>query len=145
MQSKAPAKSQQIAPTCFLWLICLNTLSVGGTWWHSWLRHCATNRKVAGSILDGVIEIFHWHNPSDRTMALGLTQPLTEMSTRSISWRWSRPVCRADNLTTFICRLSWNLGTSASWSPQGLSRPVMGLLDHTLSVWRQHFQLLSLY
>jgi hypothetical protein len=23
---------------------------------------------------------------SDRTMALGLTQPLTEMSTRSISW-----------------------------------------------------------
>ena len=33
----------------------------------------------------------HWNfsltlNPSDRTMALGLTQPLTEMSTRSISW-----------------------------------------------------------
>jgi len=26
-------------------------------------------------------------NPSDRTMALGSTQPLTEMSTRSISWR----------------------------------------------------------
>jgi hypothetical protein len=25
-------------------------------------------------------------NPSDRTMALGSTQPLTEMSTRSISW-----------------------------------------------------------
>jgi hypothetical protein len=23
-----------------------------------WLRHCATNRKVAGSIPDGVIEIF---------------------------------------------------------------------------------------
>ena len=28
----------------------------------------------------------HWHNPSDRSMALGLTQPLTEMSTRNISW-----------------------------------------------------------
>ena len=28
----------------------------------------------------------HWHNPSDRTMALGSTQPLTEMSTRNISW-----------------------------------------------------------
>jgi len=52
-----------------------------------WLRHCATNRKVAGSIPDGAIEIFHWHNPSDRTMALGSTQPLPEMSTRSISWR----------------------------------------------------------
>jgi hypothetical protein len=24
-----------------------------------WLRHCATNWKVAGSILDGVIGIFH--------------------------------------------------------------------------------------
>ena len=43
-------------------------------------------RKVAGSIPNGVIGIFHWHNPSGRTMALGLTQPLTEMSTRNISW-----------------------------------------------------------
>jgi len=50
------------------------------------LRHCATNRKVAGSIPDGVIRIIHWHNPSGRTMALGLTLPLTEMSTRNISW-----------------------------------------------------------
>ena len=51
-----------------------------------WLRHCAVSRKVAGSIPDGVTGIFHLHNPSDRTMALGLTQPLTEMSTRNISW-----------------------------------------------------------
>jgi len=50
------------------------------------LRCCATKRKVAGSIPDGVIGNFHGHNPSDRTMVLGLTQPLTEMSTRSISW-----------------------------------------------------------
>jgi len=38
------------------------------------------------------------------------------------------PVRRADNLTTFMCRLSWNLGASTSWNPQSLSRPVMGLL-----------------
>jgi len=31
----------------------------GGTQWHSWFRHCATNWKVAGSIPDGVIGIFH--------------------------------------------------------------------------------------
>jgi hypothetical protein len=37
-------------------------------------------------------------------------------------------VRRADNLTTFMCRLSRNLGASTSWSPKGLSRPVMGLL-----------------
>jgi hypothetical protein len=44
-------------------------------------RGCATNRKVAGSIPDGVIGVFHWHNPFGRTMALGSSQPLTEMST----------------------------------------------------------------
>jgi hypothetical protein len=37
-------------------------------------------------------------------------------------------VRRADNLTTFMCRLSRNLGSSTSWNPKGLSRPVMGLL-----------------
>jgi len=55
-------------------------------WWRSRLRHCATSRKIAGSIPDGVIGFFHWHNPSGRTMALRLTQALTEMSTRNISW-----------------------------------------------------------
>jgi hypothetical protein len=30
-------------------------------------------RKIAGSIPDGVIGIFHWHNPSGRTMALRST------------------------------------------------------------------------
>ena len=48
--------------------------------------HCAKSRKVAGSIPDYVIENFHWHNASGRTMAVGLTQPLTEMSTRNIPW-----------------------------------------------------------
>ena len=31
----------------------------GGMWWRSWLRYCATSRKVAGSISDGVTGIFH--------------------------------------------------------------------------------------
>ena len=31
----------------------------GGTAVAQWLRCCATNRKVAGSIPDGVIGIFH--------------------------------------------------------------------------------------
>ena len=35
---------------------------------------------------------------------------------------------RADNLTTFMCQMSWNLGASTSWKPLGLPRPVMGLL-----------------
>jgi hypothetical protein len=32
--------------------------TTGGTQVALWLRHCATNRKVAGSIPDGVIGIF---------------------------------------------------------------------------------------
>jgi hypothetical protein len=51
-----------------------------------WLWRCAKNLKIAASIPDSVIGIFRWRNPSDRTMALGSTQPLTEMRTRSISW-----------------------------------------------------------
>jgi hypothetical protein len=43
-------------------------------------------RKVADSIPDGVFGNFHGLNPSACTNALGLTQPLTEMRTRHISW-----------------------------------------------------------
>jgi hypothetical protein len=57
-----------------------------GTWWHNWLRHCATSQKVVGSIPDGVIGIFHRLNPSGHTIALWSTLFLTEMSTRAVSW-----------------------------------------------------------
>jgi hypothetical protein len=57
-----------------------------GTAVAQWLRYCATNQKAAGSIPDGVMEIFIDINTSDRTMALGSNQPLTETSNRSISW-----------------------------------------------------------
>ena len=49
-------------------------------------QECIRHREVAGSIPDSVTVIFHWHNPTGRIMALGLTQPLTEMSTRNIYW-----------------------------------------------------------
>jgi len=45
----------------------------GGTTVAQWLSCCATNQKVAGLIPDGFIGIFHCHNPSDCTMALGST------------------------------------------------------------------------
>jgi hypothetical protein len=41
-------------------------------------------------------------NPSNRTMALGSTQPLTEMSTRNLPGGKKWPARRADNLTA-IC------------------------------------------
>ena len=63
-------------------------------------------------------------------MALRSTQPLTEMSTSSISWgKGSRCVW----LTTYHhpVLLSWNLGTLTSWNPLDHSRPVTGQL-----LWR---------
>jgi len=50
------------------------------------LRYIATCRRVAGSIPGGVTGIFHWHKLSGRTMALGSTQTLREMSTKNVSW-----------------------------------------------------------
>jgi hypothetical protein len=70
-------------------------------WWRG-LRHCTTSWKVVGSIPVGVIENFHWHNSSGRTMALGSTQPLTEKSTRNINWGLK------------VCRFPWNMGASTS-------------------------------
>ena len=67
-------------------IIIIKDETLEGTAVAQWLMCCATNRKVAGSISDGVIGIFHWRNPSDRTMALESTRPLTEMSTRGIYW-----------------------------------------------------------
>jgi hypothetical protein len=40
--------------------------------------YCTTIRKVTGSIPDGVIGIFHRHNPAGRIMALGLTSNRNE-------------------------------------------------------------------
>jgi hypothetical protein len=67
-------------------LKCAQLLVGGPLMVAQWSRYCATDRKVVGSIPDGVIGIFHRHNPSDRNMALGSSQPPTETSTRSISW-----------------------------------------------------------
>ena len=76
LRHRQPLPSGNIPGTHFCW----------GTRYPSWLRHWATSRKVAGSIPDGVIGIFHLHNLFGRAIILGLTQPLTEMGTRNNSW-----------------------------------------------------------
>jgi hypothetical protein len=64
----------------------------------SWLRHHATSLKVAGSIPDEAIWIFNWPNPSSCNMSLGLTEPLTKMSTRNFPGGKGRPGRKADKL-----------------------------------------------
>jgi hypothetical protein len=48
------------------------------------------------------VDFFNLPNPSSRTMTLGPTQPLTEMSTRNLPGGKKRPAHRADNLAA-IC------------------------------------------
>jgi hypothetical protein len=66
-------------------------------------------------------------NPSSRTMALGSTQPLTEMSTRNLPGGKGWPTRKADNLTA-ICEPNFleNVGASTSHNPMGLHGPLQG-------------------
>jgi len=60
-------------------------------------------------------------------MTLGLTQPLTEMSTGSISWGKDGRCVRLTNYHHHV-PLSRNLGTVTFWNSLGPSGPVTGLL-----------------
>jgi hypothetical protein len=90
-----------------------------------WLSHYARSRKVAGSIPDEVTGFFDLPNPSSRSMALGSTQPLTEISTRNLPGGKGRPA-----LTTSppsMSRLSReNVGASTSHNPMGLHGLLQG-------------------
>jgi hypothetical protein len=74
-----------------------------------WLRQNAKTGNVASSIPDGVIGIFYSHYPSERTVVLSATQPLTEMSTRNVflGGRGGVNTAGAVKLTTFMCIKFW--------------------------------------
>jgi hypothetical protein len=80
---------------------------------------CKNNQCVFSYDLHLYCMQWLWAPATTATMALGSTQPLTEMSTRGISFggggegeggmTWL--VSRADNLATFLCRMSRNSGS----------------------------------
>jgi hypothetical protein len=93
-----------------------------------WFKgHYATSRKNKGSIPDEVIGFVNWPNPSWRTIALGLTQSLTEMNTRNLPGGKGRPACEANKLHRHL----WagcleNVGASMSHNPMGLHGMLQG-------------------
>jgi hypothetical protein len=63
------------------------------------------------------VDLFRLPNSSSRTMALGLTQPLTNMSTRNLPGSKKWPPHRADNLAS-VCEP--NVEASNSRNPKDL-------------------------
>ena len=89
---------------------------------------CATSRTVLGSIPGGVTGFFSDIFPSDCTMALGSTQPIMKMSTRSIPGGKGG---RCVSLTTSppsSAECHENLGAWIFWNPLGHTWPVTGFL-----------------
>ena len=82
--------------------------------------------KPEGRGFDGVIGIFHWRNHSGRTMALGLTQPLTDVRTRRISWGQRRPARKVDNLPP-SCTVVTKSGNLNFLEPSGQVQACKGI------------------
>jgi hypothetical protein len=110
------------------------TLSEGGTGWRSWLRHCITSRKVAGSVPDGVIGLCHWNNRSGRTITLGLTQPRIEMSTRCISWGKGGRCVRLTTLPR-SCAVVMKYGNLNFLEPSGPLQACNGYVLSFFTMW----------
>jgi hypothetical protein len=66
------------------------------------------------------VDFFNLPNPLNRTMALGSTQPLTEMSSRKFPGSKGRRRVGLTTLPPSVSRMSENVGASTSHSPKGL-------------------------
>jgi hypothetical protein len=66
------------------------------------------------------VDIFNLPNPSSPTMALGSTQPLTEMSARNLPGGKSGRGVGLTTLPQSVSRMSQNVGDSTSRKPKGL-------------------------
>jgi hypothetical protein len=84
------------------------------------IRIC--HRDRSGSRPDEV-DFFNLPNPSGRTMALGSTQPVTEMVPGILKKKpedKGRPARRADNLAAMLAVSLSNVGASTSRKSRGL-------------------------
>jgi hypothetical protein len=72
-----------------------------GTRYRSWLRHCATSQKIAGSSPNEVVGFFRFTSSYQPHCGPGVYSA-SDKSTRNLSGGKRRPARKADNLTA-IC------------------------------------------
>jgi len=107
----------------FIIYVCL----IRGTRWREWLSHCATSRKVAGSISDDVNWTFIDLNLPAALWPRSLLSLRKEYQGYLLESKGSRCVQLTTLPLSCVDRLVI-LGSTNSWSPKGLFRPVMGQL-----------------
>jgi hypothetical protein len=107
------------------------------------MLHTGNSRN---SFTDEVIRFFNLSNPSSRTMDLGSTQPLTEMSTRNIpGGAWSMNLFYLNVSTNYMSRIViyvtishlipvLYLGSESSWNILGLCE-LYFLLGRAIAHW----------
>jgi len=120
-------------------LYCFPKFRGGGTAVAQWLRCCATNRKVAGSIPAGVSGFF-----IDTKSFRSHYGPGVESASNRNGYQehlLGGKGGRCVKLTTYHhpVPLSRNLGTLTSWNPLRLFRPVMRLIYRYLftDIWER--------
>jgi hypothetical protein len=108
-----------------------------GAWGSVVVKACTISRTVPGSIPGGVTGIFSDIFPSDRTMALGSTQPQVKMSTRNIpggkGGRCVRLITSPPSCAE--CHEIWEPKTPGTlWATPDLLRDCLPLSFHKYSI-----------